>query len=137
MAREHEGRELPDPELANLLSPFGWLLELPLVAHADQPVPAQVVGLHSRTVVDHSDEGVRNGTVGRQNHVDIRRAGIEGIRDQLLDRLVWAGVETLGEELDNAIADADRDLAGLLPSADEGKARKVNHRGLGDGSDVH
>src|SRR2546422_4788226 len=76
MPRENERRELPDTEFADLLPPLGRSLECALIAGADQPVLAEIVGLHADAVIDDGNEGIQNGAIRREDYVDVCRTGI-------------------------------------------------------------
>ena len=67
------------------------------------------VTVHTLTVVDDDDCRVLVVQIGRQQHLNPLGARVKGVGDQLLNSLIRAGVKTLGEQLDDPIAQADID----------------------------
>jgi hypothetical protein len=115
--REDVGCELADAELTDLLSPLRKLTEPPLVADADKPVLFESLDSHSDAVIDDDDRRILFVQIGREKNLHSARAGVERVRNQLLDRFVRAGIQTLGEKLDDAVAETHVDLVRLIATS--------------------
>src|SRR5438093_13699942 len=63
--------ELSDAELADLFPALGRLLQVALVADANQPVLAEATGVHSYPIVHYSNECVFRGAVWGEDDVNV------------------------------------------------------------------
>ena|SRR5438445_7873062 len=111
--RQNIRRQLADTELADLLPAQRKPGQVSLVGLTDEPVLLQSTSVHSFAVIEDGNRRLLIVKIRRQENANPPSPRVERVGDQLLDSLIWAGVQSLGEQTHDPVTQPDVDLLGF------------------------